>query len=262
MRRGGHNDVHINPTELEFYHTHGYMIMKNLFSLEELQHLAQIYERRWIDLIRNGGIVQNVEYPLESIYPRIGNYHRYNDDVLRFVLDSRLVGTLQEMIGEDPLALQSVYYYKPPSSRGLYLHQDNHEIFAFPDTCYTAWVSLDRADATNGGLYVAPGSHNLDLLTPRQVDPAQSLYHYTNDLPEGYRLEYLETEPGDAVFFSGNLLHGSLENTSDYRFRRAFAVHYVRTSVEMVTMYRNELYNRHGEKVRRKFNRNRVTEPR
>ncbi|CAM4434512.1 phytanoyl-CoA dioxygenase family protein [Paenibacillus tarimensis] len=255
-------DERISRKELDFFQSHGYFVRRNLFSEEELQSLREVYERRWLDMVRRGEIVQDAAYPLESLYPRIGNYHRYHDEVLRFMLDPRLTGTIQIITGEEPLALQSVYYYKPPSSRGLYLHQDNHEVFAYPDTCYTAWVSIDRSGPSNGGLYVLPGSHKLDLLKPRKVSPHESLYHYTNDLPEGYHAVNVETEPGDAVFFSGNLLHGSLQNQTDDQFRRAFAVHYVRTSVEMVTMYRNELYNRQGQKVRRKFNRNRLTETR
>jgi phytanoyl-CoA hydroxylase len=196
---------------------------------------------------------------MESLYPRIGNFHRSNPIANKFILDPRVLTILAQLIREEPLAMQSVYYFKPPSSRGLYLHQDNNEIFAYPGTCYAAWTSIDGSDRENGGLFLVPGSHKLSLLQPREVDKNLNPYGYTNHIPLGYKAIDLETKPGDVVFFGGNMLHGSHNNLSSHRFRAAFAAHYVGTSVEMLTMYRNELINRHGEKVRRKYNANRLT---
>jgi ectoine hydroxylase-related dioxygenase (phytanoyl-CoA dioxygenase family) len=87
----------------------------------------------------------------------------------------------------------------------------------FPDlaTCY---IAVDRADRDNGCLKLVRGSHRLgrvdhvlfDGVSDSSVDP-ERLEEILARLPQ----DYIELEPGDAVIFHANTLHGSDENRSD-----------------------------------------------
>ena len=55
-------------------------------------------------------------------------------------------------------------------------------------------------------------------------------------------------DPGDALFFSGNLLHISPPNRSS-RWRRAFIFHYVNGTVAEASLDCHPGYRRNGEKV-------------
>ena len=54
---------------------------------------------------------------------------------MRYMLDSRIEGILTELMGDSPLAVQSMFYFKPPGARGQDFHQDNFYLKVKPGTC-------------------------------------------------------------------------------------------------------------------------------
>jgi len=100
---------------------------------------------------------------------------------------------------------------------------------------YTAWVPLGRADFETGGLMVLEGSHRNERLQRtygsrdvdsycenRATDKALTSNGYNGFLSEdsnkvrklGNRWLVAEYEPGDAVVFCMDLVHGGLDNRS------------------------------------------------
>ena len=79
-------------------------------------------------------------------YPRIMHPHRFNEVARRYLLDARLGTILADLFQEEPLAAQSMLYFKPAGGRGQALHQDNFYLRVEPGTCIAAWVALDPAD--------------------------------------------------------------------------------------------------------------------
>lgn len=53
-------------------------------------------------------------------------------------------------------------------------------------------------------------------------------------------------DPGDVLFFNGNLIHGSYRNKSKDRFRRAFICHYANSSADKISRWYNPLYRADG----------------
>jgi ectoine hydroxylase-related dioxygenase (phytanoyl-CoA dioxygenase family) len=160
-------------------------------------------------------------------FPRIMHPHRFDALSHKMMLDARLESTLRELFGEEPLAAQSMFYYKPPGARGQALHQDNFYLKVSPGTCIAAWVSLDEADADNGTLFVVPGSHREKVLCPHAADLSQSFTTEEVDIPAGMEAVEVKMAAGDVLFFNGTLIHGSYPNTTSDRFRRSFICHYV-----------------------------------
>ena len=98
--------------------------------------------------------------------------------------------------------------------------------------CIAAWTALERIDAGNGALRVFSGSHAEDIL---KMEPTNTTFSFTSEAvkaPPEYTNVLVEMDKGDVLFFDGRLIHGSLPNVSDERFRRAFICHYVPESTD------------------------------
>ncbi len=176
-------------------------------------------------------------------WPRMMHPHRHPELpagvlALRCLLDLRLRDVLWDLLGEEPIAAQSMYYFKPPGARGQDFHQDNFYLRVAPGTCLAAWFAIDRADPENGGLSVVPGSHRLDLVCPGAADETLSFAQEHVDIPAGMAAVPTILEPGDVLLFNGSVIHGSRPNTSD-RFRGSLICHYLpRSSTHLSHWYR------------------------
>ena len=49
---------------------------------------------------------------------------------------------LTQLLGVEPLAVQTMLYFKPAGARGQALHQDNFYLRVQPGTCMAAWLAL------------------------------------------------------------------------------------------------------------------------
>ncbi len=170
---------------------------------------------------------------------------------MRTMLDPRIRTVLQILMEDQPLAAQSMMYYKPPGSRGHALHQDQFYLRVAPGTCMAAWIALDPADLENGGMRVVPGLGALPLLCVQPADESQSWSQVVVPLPEDARAIELELQPGDTLFFTGWTPHGSLPNTSSNRLRRCFIGHYIPASAQAVSSWYLPLVDFEGNDVTR-----------
>lgn len=175
-------------------------------------------------------------------FPRIIHPHRHRDLPIgelssRLMIDRRIWSIVEELIGP-VYAAQSMFYFKPPGGRGQALHQDNLFLRAAPDTCLAVWIAVDDVDADNGGLAVVPGSHRQEIICPDTADETESFTNMAVAVPDGLHLVQTEMRAGDALFFHGSLVHGSLSNRTTDRFRRSLIFHYIpRDSVEVARFY-------------------------
>jgi phytanoyl-CoA hydroxylase len=169
--------------------------------------------------------------PLDR-FPRIMQPHRWTALeagrlARRFLLDARVLDILAQLMGEEPLAVQSMYYFKPPGARGQCFHQDDYYLRSDPGPCVAAWLALDDVDPGNGGLSVVPGSQDCPILPTVPADLSQSFSTDEVPIPAGLAPVPTVMKAGDLLFFNGRLLHGSTPNRSADRFRRSFICHYV-----------------------------------
>jgi len=236
----------------------GYLVLNDVYTREEVSELIRQFDLHWVQLTASGQIIQNGNRPLESLYPRLRDYHRKNEKIKRLSLKPQLFAYLEQLIGEEALIISTSYYFKSPSTRGLPLHQDNYAFGVSPGTTYAAWISLDSSDEGNGGMTFVPGTHSLDLQVPE--GDTSDVRRYFSD--EGQWLKDYETaetvkvatNPGDVIFFNGNIVHGSSDNLSRHRFRRSLLIHFTGVSVEKLALNFNNLMDKTGARVRRRLN--------
>jgi phytanoyl-CoA hydroxylase len=168
-------------------------------------------------------------------HPRLMQPHRSDPAALAFLLDQRLRRILVELLGEEPTAVQTMIYFKPAGARGQALHQDQRYLQVSPGTCVAAWLALDPTDRENGCLQVVPGSHRLEVLCPIRSDTSRSFTSETVPVPPGMCVVHVAMDPGDVLFFHGNLIHGSEPNTSTDRFRTVIVGHYATGDAERIS---------------------------
>ena len=228
----------------------GYLTVRELLPAEEATRLREHY----MDVHARGPITV-FDYGLPDTdvlrrYPRLVHPHRTDELSRRYLLDARIEAVLWELFAEAPLAIQSLVYYKPPGGRGSGLHQDQPAVHASPRTCIGCWIALDRADAENGAMLVVPGSHRLGIVTQaREVNRVEFMDEVSLRVPEGHGLWQTDLAPGDALFFSGLLIHGSYANRSRDRFRRCFIGHYVGRTTQSVAKFYHPPLAFSGEEV-------------
>lgn len=235
------------------FDTQGYTIARGLFPRSRVDELNAMAEE--IHTTGAGGryshlSLEEAEGDVLQAYPRIMQPHRYNDTARAAMIDSGLADVLRELFEEEPLAVQSMYYFKPPGARGQAMHQDQFYLQVRPGTCIAAWIAMDYVDKENGGILVFPKTQNLDIDCSK-VGKAGSYEKGAKPIkiPAGLKAESTEMEPGDALFFNGSLIHGSASNRSNDRWRRSFICHYVGVSCTTISESYHPLVDMTGRDV-------------
>ncbi len=81
------------------------------------------------------------------------------------------------------------------------------------------------------------------------ADTGLSFTADTVELPPGYEPIPLIMEPGDALFFNGQLVHGSYPNSTTDRFRRAMIGHYIVGEAEAVANWYHPVLRMDGSEI-------------
>jgi ectoine hydroxylase-related dioxygenase (phytanoyl-CoA dioxygenase family) len=202
-------------SDVDAFDEDGYLLVRQLFTpddaqriLEQARHDRSVEESVLSRADGEGGITRlsliNVEG--DDLYGRIARSRRIVDRMESFLRDE-------------------VYFYhskmmlKEPLTGGAWAwHQDYGYWYnngcLWPDMA-SCLIALDPARRENGCLQVLRGSHKAGRINHQKVgdqtgaDP-ERVQAFLDRLP----LVYCEMEPGDALFFHGNLLHRSDQNRS------------------------------------------------
>lgn len=246
-------ETHLTAEQLDAFEANGYLVVRGLFGPKEVRELIETFMG-----MHAGGPIPGCFNPAPEAdatgdvlkrFPRMMHPHRVNDVARRYLLDARLGTILGDLFGEEPLAAQSMLYFKPAGARGQALHQDNFYLKVEPGTCIAAWVALDPADRENGGLEVVPGTHKMDLFCPEEADLETSFTREYVPPPPGLEAVGVDLAAGDVLFFNGTVVHGSGPNRSADRFRRSFICHYVPRSAERMSKWYRPILTMAGDEV-------------
>ncbi len=237
------------------FQTKGYCLARGLYSETEVEVLNKHFEGLHADGGVPGFYTRAME-PDESgdilkMYPRFIHPHRFSGMARDYMTDERLRVILCAVMEEEPIAAQSMYYFKPPGARGQSLHQDNLYLKVKPGTCVAAWTALDFCDKENGGMMVVPGTHTSEINCIHEKNIGSYEGGPSIPVPEGMRLELPEMFPGDTLFFNGSLIHGSGPNRTKDRWRRSFICHYVGKNCESTADFYHPLVDFKGKDVER-----------
>jgi phytanoyl-CoA hydroxylase len=214
-------------SHVEAFASHGFTVVRSLFSLTTAARMREHFMALRAEGPKPGdagGDEKNPNDPLNR-FPRMINMHDWDQATAEWSSDPRLLEAAGACIGQRTVLNQTMLYFKPPGARGQALHQDQQYITK--DPLIGAWCALDRCDRDNGQMIVIPDSHRHGLLPVVKADISTSFTGGGTVVPAGSIEHGVDMEPGDVLFFSGLIIHGSHPNRTTDRFRRGFITHYV-----------------------------------
>ena len=232
---------------------HGYAVARGLFSEAEVEEIKNTFDR-----IAKSGTIEDYFYPVSKDesngdplkeFPRVLQPHRYDSVSRKNLVHPAVLFCLKELMQEDVLAAQSMFYYKPPGSRGQAMHQDNFYLLVEPQTCVAAWTAIDDADPENGGMYLVADTAEEEIICPKEANAAESFTNHFVPTPKGKKAVPCIMKSGDTLFFNGSSIHGSGPNRSKDRFRRSFICHYVPKTTQRISKHYLPLLTPEGEDV-------------
>ncbi|MCY3865949.1 MAG: phytanoyl-CoA dioxygenase family protein [Chloroflexi bacterium] len=230
----------------------GFVVVPSLFAAEEVDffraHFMALNDAAGHGLDVDKPHLLPDDDPLKA-YPRIIHSHRWDKLSLDWLLDDRMRHWTTALLGAEPYAAQTMFYFKPPGARGQALHQDQKPLRVQPGTCLAAWMAVDDCDEENGCLQIVPRTHDLPMLCPIEADMSQSFSGATVPIPPGSQPKPVIMKAGDVVFFNGHVIHGSFPNRSETRFRRSLIAHYIVGEAEKVNEFYHPVLNFAGEEV-------------
>ncbi|XP_052790239.1 probable phytanoyl-CoA dioxygenase [Mya arenaria] len=166
-----------------------------------------------------------------------------------------MVGRCEKVAGTCDMLLEGeVYHYhtklmkKPAKIGGKHIwHQDYGYWYnygnLFPNMM-TVFIAVDKCTKENSCLQVLPGSHKCGRIEHVKIAAQQGAdMDRVAEIRKHCPLEYVEMEPGDALFFHCNLLHCSSANTSGNR-RWAFLCAYNRADNDPIKDHHHPHYTK------------------
>ena len=240
----------IDTQYVERFEQEGYVVVPSVFPLAEVEaikaHFMRLHARK-IGFHDDG--ISDEHDPLFR-YPRMIHPHRYDGLSRDWLLDPRLRALTTALLGREPLAAQTMFYFKPPGARGQALHQDQRSLEVRPGTCLAAWMAVDACDEDNGCMKIVPQHPGPGQTLSDRCGPAQVLqrHHHRAGRLDGTAAPC----PCSRVTYSSSTARSSMAagpTRPANRFRRAMIAHYVVGEAEKVAQFYQPLLTFDGAEL-------------
>jgi hypothetical protein len=202
--------------QVDQYHSAGYVLVRGQFSHEEIDLLGRAaredHELDRRSFGRADGEGGTVRLSLWN-HPGDGLYGM-------FARCERMVRSAEKLLGGEVYHYHSKMVMKDPKVGGAWAwHQDYgywYQNGVLLPLLTSAFIAVDACTRANGCLQVIRGSHECGRINHVLTgDQAGADRERVEELLKRMPLEYVEMEPGDALFFHCNLLHRSDQNHSE-----------------------------------------------
>lgn len=205
----------LTPEEVAQFNRDGFIIIRNMFSLEELKPLQQALEKDPTMADSQTEIKDDTGVSFKiSIWTDLGETF-----VGIFPRTARVIDAVELLLGEECYHWHSKMVRKQPGDGKVAWHTGFSAWYEdgclYPKTV-TCTIAIDKNNQENGCLQVLRGSHlmgridNVVIGETTGGDPTRIAKAFEN-----HELVYCEMEPGDVLFFHSNTLHGSDGNTGN-----------------------------------------------
>ena len=205
--------------DLNDFNENGFILKKNLFSLEEINKLNKFADASY----GKEGALKKTTSTTGSASLTLWNSPPENF-VGKFSTNERIVKPMENFLGEEVYHYHSKIIWKKPGDGGFDWHQDYG--YWYQQGCLysdmgSCFIMLDKATKENGCLKVLRGTHKVGRIAHDSISDTdqQADLERIALLEKRHKSVYITAEPGDALFFHCNLLHSSAANTSNYSRR-------------------------------------------
>ena len=207
----------LQEEEVKAYQKDGYIIIRNLFTTEEINLLGQTAradnEMDQASTKRDDGEGNAVRLALWN-HPGDGIYGM-------FARSKRLVDRVEQLLDDEAYHYHSKMVLKDAKVGGAWAwHQDYGYWYQngvlTPNLC-SVMIAVDQATVENGCMQVIKGSHTMGRVNHvLSGDQAGADMERVEEAKKRFELVYATMDPGDALFFHSNTLHASDANDSDH----------------------------------------------
>jgi len=207
----------LQEEEVKAYQKDGYIIIRNLFTTEEINLLGQTAradnEMDQASTKRDDGEGNAVRLALWN-HPGDGIYGM-------FARSKRLVDRVEQLLDDEAYHYHSKMVLKDAKVGGAWAwHQDYGYWYQngvlTPNLC-SVMIAVDQATVENGCMQVIKGSHTMGRVNHvLSGDQAGADMVRVEEAKKRFELVYATMDPGDALFFHSNTLHASDANDSDH----------------------------------------------
>jgi len=216
----------LTKKQVDAFRETGFLVVRQLFSPEEMREIAASTDelQSWPET--PGKHMMYFEKNMNTqkrILNRMENFVPYHESFRRLCMGEKMAGAVAQLFGEPVFMFKDKINFKMPGGDGFTPHQDVQAGWSrYSSIHITAMVSIDRATKENGCLEIAPSFHDQGLIGS-EWKPLSD-----NDMA-GMDFDFVETEPGDAIFFDSFAPHKSGPNLTE-NARRVLYITYNRES--------------------------------
>lgn len=215
----------LQPAEISFFRTNGYLLPGQFIDDDALRRLAAIFTEHLAD--RGSKLADELDTP-----------HFLDPRLLDFLLDDAILDPIEQLVGPDILLWSSHFISKDPAvGRATPWHTDAdywNGRLSDDSRIVTVWISLDGSDTDNGCMRVVPGSHhNESGGTYHPVPRESNTFGREIDEVDDSAAVDLVLKPGEASLHDGRIIHGANPNTSSRR-RTGYTMRYLPANVRIV----------------------------
>lgn len=207
----------LTSEQLDAYERSGYVLVKSLFDAQEMGIL--LHHARQDQALAATAYGRKDSTGRET---KLALWNHAGDDLYSmFSRSPRVVDRMQQLLGGEVYHYHTKMMLKEPFVGGAWeWHQDygywyhNGCLYPLLASCL---IAVDRATRENGCLQVLAGSQQMGRIEHGKTgDQSGADQEHVDAALARLPLEYIEAEPGDALFFHCNLLHRSDQNLSPH----------------------------------------------
>lgn len=170
--------------------------------IDELESLPEVPGKQMVyyedDLLR----------PQHRIIQRIEKFGELKTELHEFMHFGDIKNACDFLFTEPGILFKEKVNLKHPGGSGFKKHQDQQAGWSmYAPYFISVLVAIDRADVTNGCLYVRDGDRLNTLIGPEWSPLDDDESNMNGMIP-------VEMDPGDVLFFDSYVVHGSLPNRS------------------------------------------------
>jgi non-heme Fe2+,alpha-ketoglutarate-dependent halogenase len=201
----------LTPEQVSSYNASGFVTGLPVFDAADIAEL-----RAYVSRLVDDAVAQDDGRDSYSI----NAYHLTCRRLYDVISAPRILDYVTDIIGPDIVCWGTTVFCKLPHDRkAVPLHQDAAYWPFTPTRSVTVWLAIDDADAANGAMEFAPGSHLLGLVEHADYGLDETKARGREAVgPASYPQRYVNVlSAGQVSLHSDLLLHGSAANPSDRR---------------------------------------------
>ncbi len=209
------------------YHTNGFVVIRNLFSDEELNEVIQEMHSK--------GFNDKFNYNNHRDANRCQDLWNYSEAVTNLSINPRVLETLEMLYGREAVPFQTLNFLRGSQQKA---HSDTIHFSSLPARYMAGvWIALEDITEENGPLFYYPGSHrmpeyNFNDFKEGLLDNSYDNYHeyedFIGELMEEteYKKKVFLAKKGDALIWSSNIIHGGSPVLKEGSTRYSQVTHY------------------------------------